>query len=108
MPGIFVKEGQSIDLVLKLVKKQVEKAGTIGELKRRNYYEKPSIKAKKKSAMARKRVLKQLRKLARINTIRRLPAGKVPSSLFRAKHHASWLGSLSSQRFFTIFKVCFT
>lgn len=66
MPGIFVKEGQSIDLVLKLVKKQVEKAGTIGELKRRNFYEKPSVKAKKKSAMARKRLMKQMRKLGKM------------------------------------------
>ena len=66
MPGIIVREGQSIDLILKLVKKQVEKAGTIGELKRRNFYEKPSIKSKKKSAMARKRMVKQLRKIGRV------------------------------------------
>ena len=56
MPGITVREGQPIDLILKLVKKQVEKAGTIGELRRRSFYEKPSVKAKKKSAMARKRM----------------------------------------------------
>lgn len=62
MPGITVREGQPIDIVLKLVKKQVEKAGTIGELKRRSFYEKPSIKRKKKSAMARKRLAKQMRK----------------------------------------------
>ncbi len=62
MPGIFVREGQPIDLILKLLKKQVENAGTIGELKRRNFFEKPSIKRKKKSAMARKRLAKQARK----------------------------------------------
>ena len=65
MPGITVREGQSIDLVLKLVKKQIEKAGVFGELRRRSYYEKPSVKAKKKSAMARKRILKQMRKMGR-------------------------------------------
>ena len=63
MPGITVRDGQPIDLILKLVKKQVEKAGTIGELKRRSFYEKPSVKAKKKSAMARKRAAKQMRKM---------------------------------------------
>jgi small subunit ribosomal protein S21 len=66
MPGITVRDGQPIDLILKLVKKQVEKAGTIGELRRRSFYEKPSVKAKKKSAMARKRLVKQLRKMGRI------------------------------------------
>lgn len=63
MPGIFVREGQNIDVVLKLLKKQVENAGTIGELKKRSFYEKPSVKRKKKSAMARKRLIKQLRKM---------------------------------------------
>ena len=63
MPGITVRDGQPIDLILKLLKKQVEKAGTIGELKRRSFYEKPSIRKKKKSAMARKRLAKQMRKL---------------------------------------------
>lgn len=63
MPGITVRDGQPIDLILKLLKKQVEKAGTIGELKRRSFYEKPSVKKKKKSAMARKRLAKQMRKM---------------------------------------------
>tara|TARA_B100001094_G_C18164948_1_gene791477 strand:- start:556 stop:756 length:201 start_codon:yes stop_codon:yes gene_type:complete len=66
MPGITVRDGQPIELVLKLLKKQVEKAGTIGELKRRNFYEKPSVKRKKKSAMARKRLLKQMRKMGKM------------------------------------------
>jgi small subunit ribosomal protein S21 len=66
MPGITVRDGQPIDLILKLVKKQVEKAGTIGELRRRSFYEKPSVKSKKKSAMARKRLIKQMRKMGRM------------------------------------------
>lgn len=64
MPGVFVREGQSIELIIKLLKKQVEKAGTVGELKKRSHYEKPSIKKKKKSAMARKRAIKQARKMS--------------------------------------------
>ena len=66
MSGIMVREGQPIDLILRLLKKQVEKAGTMGELKRRKYYEKPSIKKKKKRAMAQKRLRKQMRKLGRV------------------------------------------
>jgi small subunit ribosomal protein S21 len=62
MPGVFAREDQSVDMIMRIFKKQVEKAGTMAELKRRASYEKPSIKRKKKSIMARKRVAKQGRK----------------------------------------------
>jgi small subunit ribosomal protein S21 len=63
MPGVRLKDGDSVERALKALKKQVEKAGTISELKKRQHYEKPSIKRKKKQAAARKRLMKQLRKL---------------------------------------------
>jgi len=63
MPGVRLKEGDSVERALKALKKQVEKAGTISELKKRQHYEKPSIKSKKKQAAARKRLMKQMRKL---------------------------------------------
>ena len=63
MPGITVRAGQPIDLILRLLKKQVEKSGIMRDLKRRRYYEKPSAKRKKKSALARKRLARQNRKL---------------------------------------------
>lgn len=62
MPGVKMKDGDSIDRALKILKKQVEKAGTVSELKKRQHYEKPSIRKKKKEAAARKRVAKQNRK----------------------------------------------
>jgi small subunit ribosomal protein S21 len=46
-------------------KKQCEKAGILSELKRREYYDKPSVRKKKKAAAARKRALKKLRRMAR-------------------------------------------
>ncbi len=46
-------------------KKQCEKAGILSELKRREYYDKPSIRKKKKAAAARKRALKKLRRVSR-------------------------------------------
>ena len=67
MPGILVREGQPIDLILRLLKKQMEKSGVMADLKKRRYYEKPSVKRKKKSALARKRLAKQKRKLANIS-----------------------------------------
>ena len=64
MPGVRLREGDNVERALKALKKQVEKAGTISELKKRQHYEKPSVRKKKKQAAARKRLLKQIRKLA--------------------------------------------
>lgn len=64
MPGVKLRDGDSVERALKVLKKQVEKAGTISELKKRQHYEKPSIKKKKKQAAARKRLAKQLRKMS--------------------------------------------
>ena len=44
-------------------KKQVEKAGILSEMKKRQHYEKPSVMRKKKKAAARKRLMKKMRKL---------------------------------------------
>lgn len=63
MPGVKLRDGDSVERALKVLKKQVEKAGTISELKKRQHYEKPSIKKKKKQAAARKRLAKQMRKM---------------------------------------------
>lgn len=62
MPGVRLRDGDNVERALKALKKQVEKAGTISELKKRQHYEKPSIRRKKKEAAARKRLAKQLRK----------------------------------------------
>lgn len=63
MPGIYVREHDSMDKVLKLLKKQIEKAGVVKEVKDRQWYSKPSIKKKKKSADARRRAAKIKRKM---------------------------------------------
>ncbi|MFK7871736.1 MAG: 30S ribosomal protein S21 [Oligoflexales bacterium] len=63
MPGVIVRVGEPIDKSLRIFKKQVEKAGIIGDLKKNMYYEKPSVRLKKKSIAARKRRVKQMRKL---------------------------------------------
>ena len=61
MPGVRMRDGDNVERALKILKKQVEKAGTIAELKKRQHYEKPSVKRKKKLAAAKKRLMKQLR-----------------------------------------------
>lgn len=59
MPGIYIREGDSFEAALKRFKKQCEKAGILSEVRKRESYEKPSVKRKKKAAAARKRLAKK-------------------------------------------------
>ncbi len=65
MPVVKVKDNESFEQAMKRFKKSCEKAGILTELRRREYYDKPSIRKKKKAAAARKRALKKLRRMAR-------------------------------------------
>ena len=58
MPGIRLRDGESFEIALSRFKRQCEKAGIVSEIKKREHYEKPSIRKKKKSQAARKRALK--------------------------------------------------
>ena len=64
MPGIKIRENESFENALKRFKKQCEKTGILSEIRKREHFEKPSIKRKKKALAAKKRVLKRLRKIA--------------------------------------------
>ncbi len=65
MPLVKLKDNESFEQAMRRFKKQCEKAGILSELRRREYYDKPSIRKKKKAAAARKRALKKLRRMAR-------------------------------------------
>ncbi len=58
MSEIKLKENESLDNALRRFKRQCQKAGVISELRKREFYEKPSVKRKKKSEAARKRKYK--------------------------------------------------
>ena len=62
MPEVWLMEGESIDSALKRFKKECEKDGILSEIKRREYYEKPSERRKRKALQARKKLLKKLKK----------------------------------------------
>jgi len=62
MPGVRVRENESFESALRRFKKQCEKAGILSEIKKREHYDKPSVKRKKKAIEARKRAIKRLRK----------------------------------------------
>lgn len=52
---IQVGQDESIESALKRFKKKIQKAGILSEIKRRERYEKPSVKRRRKAEAARKR-----------------------------------------------------
>lgn len=54
MPGVKVREGERFEHALRRFKKQCEKAGILSEVRKRQHYEKPSVRAKKKREAAAK------------------------------------------------------
>lgn len=55
MSEIKVGENESLDNALKRFKRQCARAGVMGEVRKREHYEKPSVKKKKKSEEARRK-----------------------------------------------------
>ena len=62
MPRIKVQDGENVDFVLRRFKKACERSGILSEIKKREFYEKPSVYKKKKAISARKRLLKKVKK----------------------------------------------
>ncbi|MCK0537406.1 30S ribosomal protein S21 [Alcanivorax quisquiliarum] len=60
MPQVRVKEGEPFDVALRRFKRSCEKAGVLAEVRRREYYEKPTQERKRKRAAAVKRHLKKV------------------------------------------------
>ena len=54
MSQINVRDNESLDSALKRFKRQTTRDGIIQEVRKREHYEKPSVKRKKKSEAARK------------------------------------------------------
>ena len=48
MAEVRVKENESLDSALRRFKKQCARSGVLSELRKREHYEKPSVKRKKK------------------------------------------------------------
>ena len=55
MAEIRIKDNESLDSALRRFKRSCQKAGVLSEIRKREHYEKPSVKRKKKSEAARKR-----------------------------------------------------
>lgn len=58
MSEVRIKENESLDSALRRFKKSCAKSGVLAEVRKREHYEKPSVKRKKKAEAARKNKFK--------------------------------------------------
>ncbi len=58
MSEVRIKDNESLDSALRRFKRQCARSGVLAEVRKREHYEKPSVKRKKKSEAARKRKFK--------------------------------------------------
>jgi len=63
MPDVRIRENESFENALKRFKKQCEKTGILSEIRKREHFEKPSLKRKRKALVAKKRAMKRMRKM---------------------------------------------
>lgn len=61
VPTIRVRDNEPFEVALRRFKKSMEKEGVLSEVKKREHYEKPSVKRKKKAIAARKKAAKTAR-----------------------------------------------
>lgn len=58
MTTVYVRDNETLDNAIRRWKKKCANDGTIGYLRRKEAYEKPSVRRKKKAEAARKRMYK--------------------------------------------------
>ncbi len=63
MSFIKVKDNETIDSALRRFRKVVERSGVMQELRKREYYERPGVRKKRKKAAARKRAARNAKRL---------------------------------------------
>jgi len=60
--NVVAGENESFESLLKRFNRKVQHAGILSEVRRRGYYEKPSVKRKRKEAASRRKTARALRK----------------------------------------------
>ncbi|MDP1540949.1 MAG: 30S ribosomal protein S21 [Moraxellaceae bacterium] len=69
MPQVKVKEGEPFDVALRRFKRSCEKAGLLADVRKREFYEKPTQMRKRKAAAAVKRHAKKVQRES-VKTVR--------------------------------------
>lgn len=67
MPKVIARDGEPFQVLLRRFKKSCEKAGLLSDIKKHNYFEKPTVERRRKAKDARRKALKMMRKQARYN-----------------------------------------
>lgn len=62
MPYIKIRDNESFDVALRRFKRSCEKGGILSEVRRREFYEKPTSIRKRKAAAAIKRYMKKMKR----------------------------------------------
>ncbi|MCO5761079.1 MAG: 30S ribosomal protein S21 [Gammaproteobacteria bacterium] len=65
MPSVRVKENEPFEVAMRRFKRSCEKAGVLAEVRRREFYEKPTAERKRRKAAAVKRHHKKLQRETR-------------------------------------------
>lgn len=66
MPIVHVREEESFENALRRFKRKCEKAGVLTELKKRQHFEKPSVKRKRKAIQAKKKMMRKVQEERRM------------------------------------------
>ena len=66
MPIVHVREEESFENALRHFKRKCEKAGVLTELKKRQHFEKPSVKRKRQAIQAKKKMLRKVQEERRM------------------------------------------
>jgi len=62
MPSVKIRDNEPFDIALRRFKRSCEKAGILAEVRRREYYEKPTAIRKRQAAAAVKRHAKKVQR----------------------------------------------
>ncbi len=69
MPVVNVRDDEPFENALRRFKRKCEKSGILTEVKKRQHFEKPSVKRKRKAVQARKKALRKLAEERRLGLI---------------------------------------
>lgn len=63
MTGVFASDNESFESLLRRFNKKVQQSGILSEVRRREFFEKPSIKRKRKEATKRRKSARAARRM---------------------------------------------
>ncbi len=69
MPVVNVRDDEPFENALRRFKRKCEKSGILTEVKKRQHFEKPSVKRKRKAVQARKKALRKMAEERRLGLI---------------------------------------